>query len=455
MDKENTQNSTSTLESFGYKQELKRSLHLWQMAIFGLVFMIPIAPFGIYGYLADASLNQVPTVYAIGMFAMIFTAFSYGSMAEAFPISGSVYAYASRGINKHVGFMTGWAILLDYILMPTLIYVVCGVSMNAIFPSVPPLVWAIGVLVLITGFNTLGIEASSRLSIVALVFELVVYVIFVVFAIIALSKGTDGTHFTVDPIYNAETFKFAMVMNGVSIAVLSFLGFDAISTLAEETRGGGKAVGKATVGALLILGCLFVFLTWIAGCLWPDASKFTNLDIAFSEIANRAGGRTLLNLCSFATAFSWAFAALTAQVAVSRVLFSMARDGNFPKFFSKVHKRFKTPYIATWFIAGLSVIMCFVFQNYINELTNLVNFGALTSFFILNATVIYYYKVKIKAKGIFKYVVFPLIGCAIIGWVWWSLARDAKIIGVIWLAAGLIYYLILTKVVRRNVEMEI
>ncbi len=452
---ENKNNTDNTLDSLGYKQELNRGLHPWQLAIFGLVFMIPIAPFGIYGFLAEASNNHVPLVYTIGMLAMIFTAFSYGRMAEAFPIAGSVYAYVTRGVNPHLGFMTGWAILLDYILMPTVIYLVCGTSMNAIFPAIPVLVWSLFFLALITIINTVGIVASVRFGMAGLAFEMIVYVVFVVFAIIAISKGTDGAHFTVDPIYNAENFSFAMVMNGVSIAVMSFLGFDAISTLAEETMGGGKAVGKATVGALLILGSLFVFLTWVAGCLWPDFKAFENLDIAFSEIANRAGGRTLLNLCTFGTAFSWAMAALPAQTAVSRVLFSMSRDGKFPKPFSKVHKKYKTPYVATWFIAFVSVLMCLLFLNIIDELTSLINFGALTSFFILNLTVIYYYKIRLKEKGIFKYLIFPIIGCGVIGTVWINLSPMAKWVGLAWLVVGLIYYLILTKVVKKSAHMDL
>jgi len=455
MSHHSNEGSAHTLEEFGYKQELKRSLHPWQMAIFGLVFMIPIAPFGIYGFLAEASNNMVPLVYAIGMFAMIFTAFSYGRMAEAFPIAGSVYAYASRGINRHVGFMTGWAILLDYILMPTLIYVVCGASMNAIFPQISILVWAFIFLAIVTFVNIRGIEASSKLSVFALAFEMIVYIAFVVFAIIAISKGTNGTHFTVDPIFNAKNFSMAMVMSGVSIAVLSFLGFDAISTLAEETRGGGKIVGKATVSALLILGGLFIFLTWLAGCLWPDFNAFQRIDTAFYEIANLAGGKALLTLCSVATALSWGFAALTAQVAVSRVLFSMSRDGNFPKIFSKVHDKYKTPYIATWFISILSLAMCVVFQSKINELTVLVNFGALTSFVILNFTVIYYYRIKNKAEGMFKYVLAPAVGIIINSVVWLSLSGQAKLLGVIWLCAGLMYYLVLTKVYNKNASLDL
>jgi amino acid transporter len=309
--------------------------------------------------------------------------------------------------------------------------------------------------VIITAFNTFGIEASSRLSIIALVLELLVYATFVVFAIIALSHGTADTHFTVNPIFNAKTFNFFMVMNGVSIAVLSFLGFEAISTLAEETKGGNKSVGKATVGALLLLGCLFVFVTWLAGCLWPNLIPADKIDVAFTLIAQRAGGTALLNICTIATAFSWCFAALTAQVAVSRVLFSMSRDGNFPKFLSKVHPRFKTPYLATWFIAGLSIIMCIIFQNFIDTLTSLVNFGALTSFFILSATVIYYYKFKLKAKGVFKYVIFPAIGCIVIAAVWINLSPNAKYVGVAWLIVGLIYYLILIKVFKKSADMEI
>lgn len=450
--KEATDSIFTSIEELGYKQELNRGLSLWHMIVFGLLFVIPIAPFGIYGYLAKESNGLVPLVYAIGCVAMVFTALSYGQMARSFPVAGSVYAYASRGINKHIGFLVGWTILLDYILLPALIYIVVGISLNAIVPEIPVYAWSVIFIVLITILNTIGVKSTAKIAVIALIAQLIIYVLFIVFAIFAINKGVNGAHFSVDPIYNAKNFSLTMVMNAVSIAVLSFLGFDAISTLVEETKGDSKVVGRASVSVLVIAGSLFVFLTYIAGALWINFGDFKNIDYAFYEIANLAGGKWLMNLTSFGTAFSWGGAALTAQLAVSRVLFSMSRDKNIPKLFSVIHKKFQTPYIAAWFMGALSLVLSYVFVDDVQGLTLLVNFGALTSFFILHLTVIYHYKLKLKSPLIFSHLIFPLLGAVVIGYVWLNLDNEAKLVGLIWIIAGVIWYVVLRKVFHKDVS---
>lgn len=440
------------LEGFGYKQELSRSLNIYHMIVFGLLFVIPVAPFGIYGFLVTASNGMVSLVYLIGCCTMIFTAFSYGQMAKAFPVAGSVYSYASKGLHPHIGFITGWAILLDYIMMPTLIYIVCGLSIHAVLPVLSVYEWSVIVILFITFFNTIGITHSARLAILALIAQFIILFIFIAFAVIAISHGVNHAKFSIDPIFNVKNFNIAMVMNAVSIAVLSFLGFDAISTLVEETKGGRDIVGRAAISVLVIAGSLFFITTYLAGILWPDFKLFKNIDLAFYEIASMAAGKWLLILTSLATAFSWAFAALTAQLAVSRILLSMSRDKNLPKMFSVVHKKFHTPYVATWFIAILSLIMAWLFKNDVELLTLLVNFGALTSFLILHVTVIYYYKVQQKSPHFYKHLLFPLIGFFTIGYVWWNLNSDIKIVGVIWLMIGVLYYICLIKFLRRDMS---
>lgn len=399
-------NSPLTLEEFGYKQELKRSLSIWDLIIYGLIFMVPIAPFGIYGYVAHSSKGMVALAYMIGLVGMIFTAFSYARMSEAFPIAGSVYSYASRGFHEIVGFFAGWAILLDYILVPALLYVVSGAALNAIIPSVPVILWAVLFIAINTVINILGIELTAKFNKIMLFLELIVFAVFVVSGIIAISKGVGGAHFTIKPLYDASNFSLKMVMGAVSISVLSYLGFDGISTLSEETRGGKKTVGRATVAALLIVGALFITQTWVASLLWPNFASFKNLDTAFYDVAKLAGGTWLMITCSVATAVSWGIAnSLAAQAAVSRVLYSMSRDRQLPTVLAKVHSRFKTPYVATIVIAVISIIICSIFSSQIASLTSLVNFGALTSFLILNITVIVYYVIKNKSHDILNYLI--------------------------------------------------
>lgn len=448
-------NKDITLESFGYKQELNRVLKFSDLVIYGLIFMVPIAPFGIYGYVANISMGMVALAYIIGMSGMIFTAFSYWRMSEAFPISGSVYAYTSRGLGKAVGFVAGWTILSDYILVPALLYVVSAAALGAIIPQVPALVWIVGFILINTVINVIGIEFTAKFNKVVLILELIIFVIFVVIGIIAVSNGA-GDGFTLKPLYDAQNFNLALVMGAVSIAVLSFLGFDGISTLAEETEGGGKTVGKATVAALLMVGVLFVTQTYVAALVWPDYTTFTNLDTAFYDIANLAGGPKLMWLCSIATGFAWGIAnSLAAQAAISRIIFSMSRDRLLPKALNKVHPKFKTPYVATIFVAIISLVITIAFSNNIAYLSSLVNFGALSGFIVLNFTVIYYFIYKQKSTSYIKHLILPLIGILIVSFVWLNLDSAAKTLGAIWVTVGILYYIIFVVILKRDLKIEL
>lgn len=447
-------NNTSVAE-FGYKQELKRSLSFWDLLIYGLVFMVPIAPFGIYGYVAQGSNGMVALAYLIGMVGMIFTALSYARMSEAFPIAGSVYSYAQRGINEDVGFFAGWVILLDYIMIPALLYLVSAAALANAMPGVPVMVWVLIFIAINTLINVFGIEITAKANKIIVVLELIVLAVFVIAAIIAISKGVHGAKFTIKPLYDSQHFSLSVVMSAVSIAVLSFLGFDAISTLAEESKGGKKVVGRAVVFSLLMVGTLFIIQTWVAALIWPNYNTFENADVAFYQIAGIAGGPWLKWTTIIATALSWGIAnALVAQAAISRILYSMARDKKLPKILSKVHPKFQTPYISTLLVATISVIVTFLFSSKINSLTSLVNFGALTAFLFLHISVINYFIRKKKSHDYLNHLLYPIIGFVIIGYVWFSLDAASKKLGFIWMAIGIIYMIIL-KVTKKGSGLNV
>ncbi|MGY0692407.1 APC family permease [Virgibacillus sp. FSP13] len=427
------------LEEFGYKQELKRSLSFSDLLIYGLIFMVPIAPFGIYGEVMLAAEGMVALAYLIGMVGMIFTALSYARMSEAFPMAGSVYSYAGKGINEYVGFIAGWAILLDYILVPALLYVVSATALEGMWPSVPGWVWLIIFIAINTVINYFGIEFTARTNKIFLIFELIVLAIFLVVGVTAVMNGVNGATFSFDPIYNPDTFSMNVVMGAVSIAVLSFLGFDAISTLSEESAGGPKAIGKATIFSLLTVGILFMVQTWVAALINPDFKSFNDIGTAFYDTATIAGGEWLGILTAIATALAWGIAdALVAQVAISRVLFSMGRDRKLPRFLAKIHPKHKTPYVSILFIAVISVIVGLIFMGDIGVLTSFVNFGALTAFLFLHVSVFVHYFIRKKSGNYWSHLILPLIGFAIIGYVWISLATQAKILGLSWIALGII-----------------
>ncbi|CAI8747065.1 APC family permease [Pseudomonas sp. IT-P294] len=434
------------IEEFGYKQELKRSLTLTDLVVYGMIFMIPIAPFGVYGYVNAEAPGMVPLAYLIGMLAMLFTALSYGSMARAFPIAGSVYSYAQRGLNPHVGFIAGWLMLLDYLLIPPLLYVYAAMALNHLYPDIPKVGFILAFLVSATFVNLRGITFTARLNILFLLAQLVVLGIFLFYAWNALHNGGGHGQLTLAPVYNPETFNFALLMQAVSIAVLSFLGFDAISTLAEEIKTDpGRSVGKAALITLFVMGVIFIVQTWIATDL-AAGMGFTSADTAFYEIAELAAGSWLATLTGVATALAWGVAvAITSQAAVSRLLFGMARDGKLPKILARVHPEHNTPYLSIYLVALLSLVICYLFINAVDTLTSLVNFGALSGFMLLHLTVINYYWRRQKSGQVIRHLICPVVGFIIVAAIMYNMGVDAQKLGLIWIALGLVYLFFLNK----------
>ncbi len=435
---------------YGYRQELHRSLSFTDLLVYGLVFMVPIAPFGIFGSVFQGSGGMVALAYAIGMVAMMFTALSYSQMSQAFPMAGSVYTYAGRGIAAPVGFLAGWMILLDYVLVPALLYLIAAVAMNSLISAVPIWVWLIAFVVLNTVVNFLGIEMTAKVNKVMLAAELVVLAVFIVIGVIALAAG-KGRGFDLTPVYNPDTFSWSLVFGAVSIAVLSFLGFDGISTLAEENKEAARSIGRSMVAALLLAGVLFIVQTWVAALLVPDPdtliSKGDPGGTAFYDAAAVAGGAWLSKLTALATAIAWGFAnALVAQAATSRLLYAMARDRQLPSFLARIHPTKGVPTNATLLVAVVSLGVGFLFyemENGITTLSTLVNFGALTAFLALHVSVVWHYVGRRGSRRWWSHLVAPVIGFAILAYVLVNAQVYAQTLALIWFVVGLVIMVVL------------
>jgi amino acid transporter len=438
---EPTTQETATLPDFGYTPELRRSLSLGDLVVYGLVMIVPIAPFAIFGVVFNASKGMVPLTYVVGLVAMVFTALSYREMSRAFPIAGSVYAYAGRGLSPTAGFLAGWAILLDYLLVPTLCYVVGAAALRAVMPYVPQSAWVIGFVAFNTSINLLGIETTARASKIFLVGELIVLALFVVFGAVAVSRGVNGAHWSLLPFFAPRVFHIGLIFSALSIAVLSFLGFDAISTLAEEAKGGARVVGTATMLTLCLAAVLFIAQTYIAALLVPGQTEFvgdTTTNDAFYTIAGLAGGSSLKLIVAISVALSAAIAnALVAQAATARLLFAMARDGQLPRFLAHVHPVRRVPERAVLLVSVVSLVLGLFFVGQIGLLSTLVNFGALFSFLMLHVSVVVYFLFKQRTGAVMLHLVSPVIGFTVIAFVLLNADAHAKIGGSVWLAIGL------------------
>jgi amino acid transporter len=433
------------LARFGYRQELARRLGLGDMIGYGLVYMVPIAPFAIFGTVYAASGSMPALAYVVGAVALWFTAGSYRQMAHAFPLAGSVYSYAGRAIGAPVGFLAGWAILLDYLLVPALLYLVAAVAMHSSVPVVPVWLWLVGFVALNTVVNLRGIRLTAAVTKLMVAAELVVLGLYLAVGVWALAHG-KGRGFSLTPLFNPDTFAWPVVFAGVSVGVLSFLGFDGIAMLTEEARGGARSVGRAMKVALALAGVLFVVQVWVAALLVPDPQALLAGGdpggTAFYDSAAVAGGHWLSQLTSTATAISWGVGdTMVAQVAVIRLLYAMGRDRQLPPVLARVSVKHAVPANATLLIAAVSTglgLWMATRADGIGLLANLINMGALIAFLILHLCVIVHYLLRQHSRNLWSHLLMPLVGAAILVLVIVNAHILAQKVGGIWLAAGVL-----------------
>ena len=393
-----------------------RALGFWQLLFYGVAFMVPVAPVVIYGVVTQVTGGHMAMAYLLAMVAMLFTAAGYGRMAGEFPEAGSTYSYTRRGLNAHMGMLAGWTILLDYVLMPALSYVVIAVFGSQLIPGIPYWVWIVIPLLLVTIMNILGVKQMAGTTVVLLLLQLGVLAYFFIMALAGLGRGA-GQGFTLRPFFS-ENFRLGAVIAGTSIACFSFLGFDAVSTLAEETRRPRTDISKATLTACFLAGFLFIAQAFLAQNLWPDFSRFPDVDAAFYFVAEQVGGQPLSLALTLGMITAALANAVDTQAASARLLFGMGRDGVLPKrVFGALHPKTQTPLWNLLIMAGIGAAVA---TQSIDTIVSLINFGALFGFLMVNLSVIRYHFLTRTRSGpaVVKHLVMPLIGAVICFILW-------------------------------------
>jgi amino acid transporter len=427
---------------------LKPVLPLWALVLFGLAFVGPTAPYTFFGVGAVQSQGHFAMVYLIAMIAVSFTAASYGKMAAAFPEAGSTYSYASKAIHPVVGYLAGWVMILDYILMPMLCVIIVGATSHKLLPAIPYNAWVIVTSVAITAINLRGIEMTSRATTIFNVVLSVSIVWFLVAAVWALTHGVGrGTLISLEPFYSAQNFSLKAVMAATPVAVLSFLGFDGISTLAEDAKEPEKNIARATILVCFIAGFLFILQTYLGQLIWPDYTMFSPVETAFSDIGRKIGGAGLAYLIALlVVAQAWA-SGIASQASASRLLFAMARDGKLPHaVFGYLHPKLRTPTYSMLLMAGIAMGLGLLLD--LDKAAELVNFGACAGFMVVNLSVIGHYffrQHERQAGNAWKYLVSPVIGFLVCLWIWLSVSSLAMKVGAVWSLAGIAYLFLLIR----------
>lgn len=424
---------------------LRRSLTLRDLIVYGLLFIGPTAPMGTFGVLDARSGGAIGLVFVIATLAMAFTAWSYARMSRAVPLAGSVFAYASAGLGPRPGFVAGWMIGLDYLFIPSMASLFTGIAAHQLVPAIPVWVFTLIGILLITGLNLAGVKTAAVVGFVMLAIEVVVLAIFVVAAAVVLATDGPQRHW-LSPLTGVGGFDVAGVLGAVSVAVLAFLGFDAIASFAEETTGSSRQVSKALQFCLILAGALFVVQTYLGALLSPLTPDYLNAHqaeqgTAFYQMLDTEIGRWFGTTLTLTKAIGPVFSALVAQAAVSRLMFGMARDGALPKALATVDPRTRTPRTAVLVSAVFTILIAVaaaVRDDGLEVLSSMVTVGALVGFLFLHAAVIGYYVRGRRTEQRGRHIAIPVIGAVIIAVVLALAAHLALAIAAVWLVIGVV-----------------
>ena len=433
--------------------QLRRTLTLWNLIIYGIIVVQPTAPMPSFGVISKQAHGHVVTALLIAMVAMLFTAVSYGKMARVYPVAGSAYTYVGRELHPALGYLTGWSITMDYMLNPLICIIWCSKAAGNVVPEIPYVVWALGFAALFTFLNLRGVKTSARINEALAAGMAIVIVLFLVAAIrYLLRTAHPSPGFFSHPLYDPATFSPKAVLTGTSIAVLTYLGFDGISTLSEEAENPRRNILLATVLVCLITGILASVEAYVAQLVWPS-SDFPDMDTAYVHVVGRAGGVVLFQIVNFTLLIANIGSGMAAHLGAARLLYGMGRDDAIPRrFFGAVEPKRGIPRNNVIFVGALALLGALVLTYEFGA--ELLNFGAFIAFMGVNAAAFTHYFVRKKERTLANLLI-PLLGFSVCLIIWWNLPWQAKLAGAIWLVVGILYGIYKTNGFRKSLSFDV
>ncbi len=445
------ENSSNSLES---GVTLKKVLSMPYLIMFGLAYLAPTVVFNYYGIITEMTRGMMALGYAITTVVMFFTAYSYAKMVEAFPVAGSAYTYVQKSVNPYLGFLTGWIMMLDYLLLPMICYLLMGIYINSYFPALPIWVIVVSVTVLGAAINIIGVKAAGIVDTVIIAAQMgFTFLLMIVIAKFVTGGGGAGTLVVPEAIYNPANFSMGAILGASAILCVSFLGFDAISTLAEETINPEKTISRAVIYVCVGAGILFFVVSYFTQIAWPTAfMEIEDVDSGIFELLRNINADYMADIFFVTDNLASFICAMAGLAAVSRVLYGMGRDGALPKaFFGKLNRKFQTP-VNNIVLTSLIALTALFYQDNLFGAASLISFGAVSGFIMVNLSVIMHYYVKQKRRqgiDLLKYLLMPGTGIIICAVLWISLETNAKILGFGWLAIGIVYLALTTNFFRK------
>ncbi|BDH45264.1 putrescine/spermidine ABC transporter [Salmonella enterica subsp. enterica serovar Choleraesuis] len=444
-------NVTATSTS---RVELRKTLTLLPVVMMGLAYMQPMTLFDTFGIVSGLTHGHVATAYAFALIAILFTALSYGKLVKRFPSAGSAYTYAQKSISPTVGFMVGWSSLLDYLFMPMINILLAKIYFEALVPSVPSWIFVVALVAFMTISNLRSIKSVANFNTLIVILQMGIVAVIVGLIIHGIIAGEGGSHTLASskPFWDENAHVVPMI-TGATILCFSFLGFDGISSLSEETKDAERVIPKAIFLTALIGGLVFIAASYFLQLYFPDISRFKDPDASQPEIMLYVAGKTFQFGVLIFSSVTVLASGMAAHAGVSRLMYVMGRDGVFPqRFFGYIHPQYRTPALNV-LLVGAIALLSITFD--LVTATALINFGALVAFTFVNLSVISQFWIREKRnktlKDHFNYLVLPVCGALTVGALWVNLEESSMVLGLIWGAIGLIYLACVTKSFRNPV----
>jgi len=445
--------------------KLRRVLKLRDLVIYGIILIQPVAALPLFGLANRDSQGHAVTCILFAMIAMIFTAISYGRMANRYPAAGSAYTYVGRGLHSYLGFIAGFTMFMDYMIVPIICTIFTSITANHMLPIIPLRFWFFFFACGFTLINLRGITMTNRVNWLLMIVLSVVVFWFMGAAIrfIFMKDGIAGL-FTMEPFFHSDTFSLTLIGSGTALAALTYIGFDGLTTLSEEVENPRRNILLATVLTCVITGIwsgsqIYLAQASVSWAEWPQflsdmVRKFgagQELEKAIIGVANLVGGHILEIVLAFMLMVASVGSGVTGQVGAARVMYGMGRDRMLPqKFFGHLDKKHAGPSYNILLIGAIVLIGANVLTY--SQCAHLINFGAFLAFMLVNAAAIreYFFKAEQKTvKGFFKDFLPPAIGIVACFLIWKSLPRLTFFIGGLWSLVGIIYLAFLSKGFRK------
>jgi putrescine importer len=420
---------------------LKRSLRFWDLVLFGIILIQPTAPMPSFGVIYNEARGHVVTAILLAMVAMLFTSISYGRMARVYPHGGSAFLYVGKEIHPSLGYITGWCLVMDYVLNPLICTIWCSRAVINFLPGVPYPVLAIFFAVFFTALNCNGVETSARINAgMAAALGIVIVLVLIAAGNWLLHLSHPGAAFFLHPFYDRSTFNASGLLRGTSIAVLTYIGFDGISTLTDEAKDPARSVPRAIVLTCFVTGILASIEVYVAQLVWPSGLAFPDLDTAYVHVSGRMGGPILFLIVNGSLLLANMGSGMASQLGAARLLYAMAHDGALPRpFFGSVSRKNRIPRNNVILIGAICLAGALVFSYQLG--TELLNYGALLAFMGVNLASMLRAWREGRARQWFP-MLLSLGGIITCFFLWINLGALARIVGTAWACAGVLLWLV-------------